>query len=198
MSDLLRFCAFGLLAFSSFGASRRAGRADRRALVILGWTASILAVLLITDTIGAAVEAIREFARSDGLYQRRRPLQAMVIVFIIIACLAALPALLRIARSTSRVVQIALVLMFSLCGFLVVRAISLHQVDSSLNRHPGLPGLNLGDSVELATTLAIAFLVQWTRRRQRDDVNRPRHADVVMLDLPSRNSRVRPVNSKDH
>ncbi|MGE3077095.1 MAG: hypothetical protein AB7N24_20395 [Dehalococcoidia bacterium] len=176
MSDLIRFLALGALSLSCFLAGRRSNVTDRRALRFMGGLAAILGLLLITDTIGASVETFRSIARNDGLYQRRRPFQAAVIVAVIIACLLALPALLRIARKTSRHIQAALVGMTILCGFLVVRAISLHQVDAILNRRRGLPRLNLGDSFELMLIVGIALLVQLRRSTSLPRQDRPQDA----------------------
>ncbi|MGE0600110.1 MAG: hypothetical protein AB7J35_09405 [Dehalococcoidia bacterium] len=176
MSDVVRFFALGILALSCFLAGRRSSAADRRALQFMGGLAAILGLLLITDAIGASVEIVRSIARHDGLYQRRRPFQAAVIVAVVIACLLMLPALLRIARKTSRPIQASLVGMTMLCGFLVIRAISLHQVDAILNRRQGLPRLNLGDSVELILIAGIAFLVQLSPPTHLPPQDRPQHA----------------------
>ena len=126
-----------------------------------------------TDTIGATVEAIRASARKDGFYQGRRPIQAMVIGIVVLACLIALPVVLRVARNNSRLVQCALAGSLGLFGFLIVRAISLHQVDAVLNRRGGLPKFNLGDSIELVSILIIGTFILLSWKESRAAAGRP-------------------------
>ncbi len=99
----------------------------------------------------------REIARSEGWYPRRRPIQADAIKVVLLFGAFALTVGAATLLPVSKRHLLAFAATDYLVCFFLVRAISLHGVDSLLYGHPVI-GVRLNSVLELGGTLAVALV----------------------------------------
>ena len=133
--------------------------------------------LLLTMALGRAsnvsdllTDLGRERARSDGWYEVRRSLQAWVVgaVAAVWAVTVAF-AIWRVPERRRRYLPTALVV-FTLVCFVGIRLISLHQIDTLLDRD--VRGVSIGAVTEVGLLLLVVAVTAWRFRRPR---NAPPH-----------------------
>lgn len=121
--------------------SREADRPEtRRSALVWAGLALVLASLsffTITEIGQILVEDVRQEARSEGWYMARRPMQARVILGILVAAVLGYGALLVRLRSKRRRYLPAVTASAYLLALNAVRLVSLHQVDAILGKHIG-------------------------------------------------------------
>jgi hypothetical protein len=135
------------------------------------------ALLLVAMAIGRVSDAGdliadigRRQARSEGWYETRRSLQAIVIASIaVIWGVVVLVAIWRVPERRRRYLPTALVV-FSLVCYAGIRLISLHQVDALLHNR-SIGEVRIGTIVELSL-LALILIVELRRLNVR-------HLDVI-------------------
>ncbi len=156
MSDLARIVAYFLLAAVAVSRAARPGEGGRVGLV--GLVAALLGAAIVLGVAGELANLGRQLARSEGWYEDRRAIQAAVVVTIAGGTFAAC-ALLFVLRDRIKPREGALLaLMIMLGAYLLIHAISLHQLDAVLNReHAG--GLRTGDYLELVLVLAMVLVL---------------------------------------
>ena len=131
------------------------------------------------DLGGLLADFGRRQARSEGWYQTRRSLQAVVVGSIAaVWAVAVIIAIWRVPERRRRYLPPAL-LVFTLVCFAGIRIISLHQIDAVLLRRD-LAGAPIGIIIEHIVLLAIftaslTMLVSSVRRRRR----KPAAADAT-------------------
>lgn len=135
----------------------------------VGVLAVFLGIALTLDVAGAVADIARRMAGDEGWYGSRRPIQAAVIIVVAALGLAAAVSMWIISTRLFPEIRTLLVLLMGLISFLVIRAISLHQVDAYLNRHPGGQALHLGDIIELAALFVLTLVVTFGRFAQRSE-----------------------------
>lgn len=110
------------------------------------------------DAGGALVDLVRDEAWADGWYAERRRLQTLVVGLLGAAWLIAVAvACLRIPERRQRYLRVV-VMVVTLCAFVAVRLVSLHQIDSLLHRRH-VAGMRLGTWVEYWLTAILAIVV---------------------------------------
>lgn len=172
LADFARFLAYGALAAACLAAANDAPRPYPPALKTMAAMAIVLGVALALGVAAELVSYGREVAGSEGWYGERRPIQAAAILGTVAAgAVAALPLWLLAGRHVPAL-RPALVLLLGLLCYLVVRGISLHQVDAVLHRRPGDSAMRVGDLVELAWVVALTLVVLVARVPQ-GSANRP-------------------------
>ncbi len=121
-------------------------------LLALGLAA--IATLQLFDVQQLVADKGRGAARSEGLYVTRRDIQAAIIVIVVLGLgvMVAYGALVIRGKSYG----LSLVAAVSLGGFLTVRAISLHQIDSLLYGQT-VAGVAWNDLIESALALFVGF-----------------------------------------
>ncbi len=167
LSDPLRLFAYCVLAAACVTAAYTAERRTRLVLIGVGALAILLGLALTLDVVGAVADAGRRMADSKDWYGSRRPIQAAVIG--VVAALGVLAVVLVWIASTRFVPELRTMpaLLMGLLCFLVIRAISLHQIDAYLDRHPGGRALHLGDIIELGAIFVLTLVVTFARVTQR-------------------------------
>lgn len=118
---------------------------------------------------GAAAESGRDAFRFEGLYGIRRPIQAAVIFVLSAGTLAALASVAPFVRTRFGPEMVTPTLVLAgLMGYLLIRTISLHQVDALLyNNH--VLAAHPGTLIELGGLLLFVY----TALRAADHEARP-------------------------
>ncbi len=147
-------------------------------------TAALLAAMAVGrfgDVGGALIELARDEASADGWYPERRRFQALVVGAIGAAWLIAVcVACLRIPERRHRYLRVVLVVM-TLCAFVAVRLVSLHQIDSVLHRRH-VAGMRVGTWTEYALTLVLAVVVIAAPSGRRTRAGQPPDAMVTAIE----------------
>lgn len=132
-------------------------------------TAALLAAMAIGrsgDVAEWLVNLARDEARDDGWYDARRRLQAAVVGLMAIAWFAVVvTACVRIPERRRRYLATVLAVI-TLCAFVAVRVVSLHQVDSVLHRRH-IAGLRVGTATEYLLTVLVAAAALASERTAR-------------------------------
>lgn len=114
-----------------------------------------------------AVEALRGLFRQFGMFDQRRALQALFIVFVAIAGAGGLFAVRAALGRAGRPIAVAAVAGAGLLVFAIVRAASLHHVDAVMaERVLGVPIAFLPEYALLATIAGAAFVERRIIRRR--------------------------------
>lgn len=150
-------------------AAERAARWSRGGSFWLALAGAVLVLGLGAELTPRFDDYARRVAWSEGWYSGRRPLQAQVILAVTVAGgLAALMGLWLLRRSRWQQL-LGFVAVAYLASFLLVRAVSLHQVDAALDRH--IAGeLHLTSALELTGLFAVAVAAAtelWRVRQSR-------------------------------
>lgn len=155
--DFVRLIAYTGLLISCLAASRAAGTGsnERRVWLLIGLGGMALGCAEVLDLGHVVADAGRRVAGEGGWYGSRRPLQAAVILAVISASVAGALALTRAMRGYQRATRLGAMLAFGLAGFVVIRGISLHQVDAWMNAYPGRANVTLGETLETWWLLAL-------------------------------------------
>lgn len=121
-------------------------------------------------------DAGRSEARAEGWYADRRAVQAMVVVgIVVIVAIAWLAISVRVPRKSRRYLPAATTAA-ALAAFVVVRGISLHQLDATFNRGVAGP-VRAGDLAEVfAAALIGALAIIQVVARPSPRPRAPRHA----------------------
>jgi hypothetical protein len=160
----LRVAAYlGCAAACALAASgeRAASRSGARVTPGFWWA---LAVLLLALGLardlgleGDLTQAGRHFARSEGLYPDRRPAQRLAIEVLVAAAAAIGAAGLVFRGARWRRYRLPFSVTVALCCYVLVRAVSLHDVDLLLY-DTTIGGVTLGAAIELAVVALLAAL----------------------------------------
>jgi hypothetical protein len=126
-------------------------RSEGRVWLVVGVLLLALCLARLFDLQALVTGTLRCIVQQQGLYDLRRPLQALALVALLIGAALSLPALLRgFAAHRLLVGGLGLLLMF-----LALRALSFHPVDAFLGRdYAEVP---LARWVEAAAVLPILF-----------------------------------------
>lgn len=146
------------------------GNAPSRSLDRNIWwvTAALLLALAILrefDLVARFIQALRDLARVEGAYGGRRIIQAEVIAAIALGGMIATGVLAWFTRQSDLLARIALLALAGEIAFLLIRAISLHQIDILL-RGFALPGIRWNWIFELGGVGIIALAAMAYRQRQ--------------------------------
>lgn len=149
--------ALGCLVFT-YRASRTFWWIIAGILILIGLS-SISNLLQEVTTMG------RSFAYANGWYRARRPLQELGIASIpVISIMICLGMLLRSGLKRLHAAEwLALIGMVALLNLIIIRAISLHDIDYLLGRQ--LFGMRLNMVFELLILLCIVAAALWAGRR---------------------------------
>lgn len=157
--DSFLVVAYGVLAVAALAARRheRSGPGDAWpmmwVLVVVFLVAGGLGRLF--DVVGQVGDAARTAAREDGWYEARRWLQRVVVLLTGgVWASSVLFAALRTPERRRRHVPIAVAIV-SLAAFVVIRAVSLHSIDSITNR--GFGPIDVGIAIELVLLGGVGF-----------------------------------------
>jgi hypothetical protein len=157
VSDFVRFAAYCLLAATALVHASRSR--DGRFSAAVGIVAATLGLALVLGFAGDLANLGRDTARSEGWYEDRRSVQALVVLAAVgSAFLACMAALVFMPRRVGLRNSVLLALLTALCCYLAVHAISFHQLDSVLNRETAA-GIRTGDWVEITLVAAMLLAV---------------------------------------
>jgi len=123
--------------------------------LIVGGVLAALAVFAATDAQRSIGDAFRDEAQSEGWYSIRRPIQATVVILIVVAADATILLAMRLKGAKRRYLPPFIALVF-LCSFVVIRSLSLHQIDAVLFEGH-LLGVSWSDPIEISATLAVGL-----------------------------------------
>lgn len=165
-SDSLRLLAYCTLGGSWLWAAHRSAGLQARVCSVMAGAAFALGFALWFDVAGDVANLGRRAAGSEGWYGGRRPVQAAFILAILGLTLALSACVWRLAGSRTPRLRVPLLLFLALLGYVVIRTISLHQVDAYLNRTVARSDVHEGDAVELAWVLTVAGTVVVSAARQ--------------------------------
>lgn len=131
------------------------------------WSLAILFLLLGNnkqlDLQSALTEIGRILARLQGWYAQRESVQLAFIVFVLVACLAALLILLWWGRQGPPATWLALVGAGSVFAYVLIRAASFHHIDRFIGER--VFGLRFNWIFEMGG-ITVVLLASWWRRRQ--------------------------------
>ena len=154
-SDLSRLLAYVVLAVASWFATRTAQSSDRVAAAATLGLAVAFGLALALGLAGELAQRGRQLASEEGWYADRRPLQAAVVVALLTVTVSALAALALVSLGLSRRARVLVGTMLALVAYVAVHTITLHQLDSVLNRDVW-SGIRQGDLLEIALVLSAA------------------------------------------
>ena len=186
VGDQVLVGVYGLLAISALAARRHERATTDESddtwptmwLLVAGFlAASSLGRAL--DVVGQVGDATRSTAIEDGWYDVRRWFQRIAVLAIVGSwSMAVLFAALRTPERRRRYVPIA-VGVVTLAAFVLVRAVSLHSIDS-VTQH-GVGSIDVGIVVELVLlgVVASGISVAWRRPAEQRDGPRDAALDVV-------------------
>lgn len=144
--------------------TRRRERTTPRPERVSFWL--LCAVLLATMSIGRISRAAsfagdvgRHLASSEGWYENRRPLQFVVVVAILVLWAALVVSAMRRRHAGHHDYFAMTLAVTTLLAMAAIRTISLHYVDTVLNRWH-LAGIEVGDILEVGGLLA-AITIAW-------------------------------------
>lgn len=163
LADPVRMLAYAGLAVACFAGAVTAEHRHARALRAVGVIALVLGIAVTLDLGASLADLGRRLAGSEGWYRERRPMQAAAILAILGFGLVAAIVTWLLAGRMVAALRIHLLLLLSLCCYVAVRAISLHQVDTYLNWRPRNSGIRLGDIIELSLITVLATSVLLSR-----------------------------------
>ncbi len=114
----------------------------------------VLAAMKVIGVQDAVLHRVREFAWDDGWYSSRRPLQAKIIGAILVAVGIFLAIVLYKLHSLRGSLGAPVIAVTFLLTFILIRAISLHQVDSLIYRSD-FAGVQVSAIAELSLVLLV-------------------------------------------
>lgn len=172
--DSVLVAAYCVLAVAAL-AARRHERSDPGDVWPMMWV--LVVAFLVAgglgrafDVVGQVGDAARTAAREDGWYEARRWLQrAVVLVTVGVWASSVLVAALRTPERRRRYVPIAVAIV-SLAAFVIVRAVSLHSIDSITNHELG--PIDVGIVIELFLLVGVGYGVG-TAWRSHGEVRPP-------------------------
>jgi hypothetical protein len=164
-SESLRLFAYSVLGASCLLAAVPAATPQRRILIAMAVTAFLLGLGMWFDVAGDLAEFGRRTAGSEGWYGDRRPVQAAVIIGIIFFTTSLAAAFWMVAKPRTASTHVPVLLISLLACYVLVRAISLHQLDAYLNRTLRTSDIRVGDAIELAWVLSLTVAVLVTNMR---------------------------------
>jgi hypothetical protein len=151
-----------LAIVAAFGAETRP---ERRFWAIVTSTSIFLGFNKQLDLQTYLTDAIRQMAIRGGWYEHRRPVQAAFIAFDALIAVGVGVYFMRLAVAAGARVRIATVGLVLLGAYILLRAASLHHVDSLLGRL--VNGVKAHNYVELSCILVVIVGAGLPARRQR-------------------------------
>ncbi len=160
--DLVRLGAYAVL----FGLALRAANStersapERRLLIAVGVFGIVLGLAALIEFGSALAETGRHLARDEGWYASRRRIQAIAVLAVPAVALLGLVVASRFTGRLSPPCRWLLTTFVGLVAFVVVRTISLHQVDAYLYAESPVPGWHPGELLELLG-IAVVGMQLW-------------------------------------
>jgi len=161
---VVAYAVTAIVAFSVAWSER--GRLDSTFWIGTGVLLAFLAINKQLDLQSALTASGRCVAQIQGWYQDRRQVQALFIFILLLAITGALVVL--IIRSWRRLprIGVALVGLVFLAGFVAIRAVGFHHMDSLIGFAPG--GIRMNWIFELGgigiIALNMAIILFWPNR----------------------------------
>lgn len=138
-------------------------RLQRRLWVGVTAVLTLLAIARFSDLSNEATLLGRTTVQAEGWYGARRPWQHDAIVLILAIGTAVILVAAVAARRAGVVAVAAMAATMMLCGFVLIRAVSLHRVDALLAAGHG--PVTLSRLCEFGLLLGLAFLALLARYR---------------------------------
>jgi hypothetical protein len=152
---------------------RQISSSGRRALwpmfwLLIGAIYASMASVLTFDLIGTLGGLGRDYARADQWYESRRPLQVAVVTIVGVTWLSIIVVgIWRVPERRRRYLPSALLCTTLVC-FAIIRIVSLHQIDTIVQR-TSVAGVPVGTVAELVgVVLAVMLTVEALRRPVSD------------------------------
>jgi hypothetical protein len=168
-SNGLRICGYVAVAILCFVAARREDRDAPGSWppfwILTGFIFLAMAIGRAGDLADLMTEAMRERARSQGWYDRRRHVQGLVVAGL--GCgwlISVLLALWRVPARRRRYLPMVVVVL-TVGFYALIRIVSLHQVDGLLYRRRAV-GVRYGTLIEFGLLGVAAACAIWTPRRR--------------------------------
>jgi hypothetical protein len=130
----------------------------------------LLLALAITrqfDLQAALTESGRMFARSEGWYFERRPIQFEFIIGLALICVAVTSIFWNWAKRIPQPARIALAAITLVTGYVLIRTVSLHRVDGLIGRR--VLGISWNWILEMGGVGVVLLASLWRRHRQSAD-----------------------------
>lgn len=167
------YAVAGVMSFAAMRAylanAEVARRVDPDEAVVqrtLGWMWFVVGLLMVAFAVNKQLdlqqwvaERVRDVARSQGWYERRRGVQAVVIAGVAVTSLLVAGFVAYRLRHVLRRAIAVVLTVAAVIGFAVVRAVSLHQIDAVLNLADGWMGRLLQMPV-----MFVLILLAWRGR----------------------------------
>jgi hypothetical protein len=173
-SGWLRTSGYLLAATAAFVAGRREIRSHGigsdwwpRIWFVAAAILLVMALVRGSDLVHLLPDLGRRRARSEGWYQDRRELQALVIAAVGAALVGTVAVVLWWVPANRRQYLPEAIVVLALVAFAAVRLVSLHQVDALLYRRR-IHGVKLDAVIELVLLAAAIVLPLWPLWHQRD------------------------------
>jgi len=157
---------------------RRAWRAMSVLLLVLG-------IIKQLNLLTALTAAGRVLARNQGWYEQRQFVQLVFIAVAAMTCLIAAITLLLWARNSPIPTRIALMGTSMVLGFVLIRAVSFHQVDRFIGER--VLSLRWNWILEMSGISLVLFASQWRQVADSDDCGQ-----AIQLNAAMRSDRRRP------
>ena len=147
---------------------RRAWRAMSVLLLVLG-------IIKQLNLLTALTAAGRVLARNQGWYEQRQFVQLAFIALVAMTCLIAAITLLLWARNSPIPTRIALMGTSMVLGFVLIRAVSFHQVDRFIGER--VLSLRWNWILEMSGISLVLFASQW--RQVVHSISRSVHVKIA-------------------
>ena len=149
------------------------GSREPRAWAAIALLFALLGINRQLDLLNAITELGRMLAVSENWYRRRRPLQAALIAVTAAVCAVTMLILLIRTRHAHPATSFALVGATLILGFVLIRAVSLHQIDRLISARFLLPRWNW--IIEMGGIAMVLIAGQWRKQaNNRLAAGRPR------------------------
>lgn len=174
-TNWLRVCGYVVVAILCFTAARRENAGSPGSWppfwILTGVLFLMMAIGRAGDVADLMTDSLRERAVSEGWYESRRHVQALVVGGLGLSWLiAVLIAIWRVPARRRRYLPM-IVVVLSVGFYAAIRIVSLHQLDSLLYRREAA-GMRYGTWFEFALLVIAAVCAIWTPSRNLESDGR--------------------------
>jgi hypothetical protein len=130
--------------------------------------AACLALAIALGTAGFLADLGRVAARSEGWYEDRRRVQALIVLVMALSAVGCAALIWVGLTGTAVLTRMILTVTGCLVSYLTIRTVSLHQIDAILLPEAGR-GIRRGDVIEVGLVLVLVALAAVSGRSAKSD-----------------------------